>query len=312
MKKIGFLFPGQGSQSAGMGRDAAGLSLAATALLDRADSVLGFGLKQLCFDGPEDDLKQTQNTQPALYVASAATLEVLRAAGIAPHAVAGHSLGEYTALYAAGVFDFEVGLRLVRTRGEAFAKAGDIRRGAMAAIIGLDIDKVRAVCEAASQEGSIAVPANINEPAQIVISGDPEAIDRACEGAKAAGAKRALPLPVSGAFHSPLVAPAAETMRDALAAVALASPKCIFVNNVDAAVLTDPSSIKDSLVRQITGSVRWVECVKALIAAGCEGFVEVGSGKALSGLVRRIDKDVPCWTTESAAALEKTISEIKG
>jgi len=310
MKKIAFLFPGQGSQAVGMGRDAA--QLGGQPVFDAADAQLGFSITPLCFEGPEDELKKTENTQPALFVSSAATLAVLAAAGIRPHAVAGHSLGEYTALYAAGCFDFATGLSLVRTRGEAFADAGRVRKGAMAAILGLDIDTVKRVCAEASTGGEIAVPANINDPAQIVISGDPDAVGRACEGAKAAGAKRALPLPVSGAFHSPLVAPAGEIMRDALASATIAAPNCHFVNNADAALLTDPEAIKDSLVRQVTGSVRWVECVEQLVKVGTEAFVEVGSGKVLSGLVRRIAKDIPCHTTENAAAIEKAIAELRG
>jgi len=310
-RKIAFVFPGQGSQAVGMGRDAAARLAVANELMERADSVLGFSLKALCFDGPEDQLKQTENTQPALYASSAATLAVLADAGIRAEAVAGHSLGEYTALYAAGCFDFATGLKLVRTRGEAFAKAGAARPGAMAAIMGLDVPQVLAICAAASKDGKVAVAANINDPNQIVISGDPEAVNAACEGAKAAGAKRALPLPVSGAFHSPLVAPAAEIMRAALAEAAFSAPTVTFVNNVDAAVLTDPTAIKDSLVRQVTGSVRWVESVERLAALGVTDYVEVGSGKVLGGLIRRIHKEAVCHTTESNASIDKTIEALK-
>ncbi|MBI1291131.1 ACP S-malonyltransferase [bacterium] len=310
-RKIAFVFPGQGSQAVGMGRDAAERSATAAGLFAQADATLGYGLKALCLEGPEDELKKTENTQPALYVSSAATLAVLAEAGLSPAAVAGHSLGEYTALYAAGCFDFATGAKLVRTRGEAFAKAGAARPGAMAAIMGLDIAQVLAVCAAASTDGKVAVAANINDPAQIVISGDPEAIAAACEGAKAAGAKRALPLPVSGAFHSPLVAPAADTMRVALAAANFTAPACAFVNNVDAALLSDPIAIKDSLVRQVTGSVRWAETVERLAASGITDYVEVGSGKVLSGLIRRIHKEAVCHTTENAAAIDKTLEALK-
>lgn len=312
MKKIAYLFPGQGSQAPGMGKDAAARSAAAAELFRAADSQLGFALSTMCFDGPEEELKKTENTQPALYVASAATLAVLAEGGLRPFAVAGHSLGEYTALHAAGVFDFATGLRLVRTRGEAFAAAGSIRPGAMSAVLGLAAEQVEEICAAASRDGEVVVAANKNEPTQTVISGDPAAVARAGEALTAAKAKRVLPLPVSGAFHSPLVAPAGETMRAALAPLALASPSVIFVNNVDAAVLTDPAAIRESLVRQITGCVRWVETVEALVREGVEAFVEVGSGKVLSGLVRRIAKDIPCYTTESAAALDKTLQELAG
>ncbi|MEQ8819184.1 MAG: ACP S-malonyltransferase [Sumerlaeia bacterium] len=311
-KKIAFLFPGQGSQAVGMGRAAADRDPAAAALMSRADEVLGFPLSAMCFDGPEDDLKQTQNTQPALFASSAATLEVLRKAGVAPFATAGHSLGEYTALYAAGVFSFDVGLQLVRTRGEAFARAGAARPGAMAAVLGLDGSAVEALCRDASTHGAIAVPANFNDPAQTVISGDPAAVEKACEIAKERGAKRALMLPVSGAFHSPLVEPARETMATALdlAKAAFQTPNCHFVNNVAAEALTETDAIVDSLVAQVTSAVRWVACVEKLQALGAEAFIEVGSGKVLAGLCRRIAKDIPCHTTESEASLEKTLSEL--
>ncbi len=310
-KKIAFLFPGQGSQAVGMGKDAAENNATAKELIARADAVLGNSLSGLMFDGPEDQLKQTENTQPALFASSAATLAVLAEAGIAPHAVAGHSLGEYTALYAAGTFDFETGLKLVRTRGLAFAEAGAKRPGAMAAIIGLDGSKVADLCQQASTDGLVAVPANYNDPTQTVISGDPDAVTKACELCKEAGAKRALPLPVSGAFHSPLVAPAADIMRAALAEASLAAPNCHFVNNVGASALTETGAIADSLVAQVTGSVRWVQCVNKLVELGAEAFVEVGSGKVLSGLARRIAKDIPAYTTESWDALQKTIEELK-
>ena len=311
MKKIAYLFPGQGSQAPGMGKDAAARSTAAAELFRQADTQLGFEFSRICFEGPEEELKKTEITQPALFAASAATLVVLTEAGLRPHAVAGHSLGEYTALLAANVFDFATGLALVRTRGEAFAAAGSLRPGAMSAVLGLPASQVEEICALASRDGEVVVAANKNEPTQTVISGDPVAVGRAGEALVAAKAKRVLPLPVSGAFHSPLVAPAAATMRAALAPLALRRPDTIFVNNVDAAVLADPEAIKDSLVRQITGCVRWVECVEELVRQGTEAFVEVGSGKVLSGLVRRIAKDIPCYTTESDAAIEKALAELK-
>ncbi len=182
----------------------------------------------------------------------------------------------------------------------------------MAAIVGLDVDQVTALCREASTAEEIAVPANLNEPAQVVISGDPAAIDRACEKAKAAGAKRALPLPVSGAFHSPLVEPAAATMREALDAAEIRDASLLFVNNADATVVASTDLIRTGLVRQVTSAVLWIDCVRRLLSEGVEEFVEVGSGKVLAGLVRRIDKDIPCHTTESEAAIEKTLAALKG
>lgn len=310
MKRIGYLFPGQGSQSVGMGKDAAERHPEAMELFKAADDLLGMRLSKLCFEGPEEELKRTENTQPALTVSSAATLRILEHAGIRPFAVAGHSLGEYTALFSAKVFDFATGMKLVKTRGDAFAHAGSFRPGAMAAIIGLDAARIREVCSALSKGGHIVVPANINDPSQVVISGDPEAVHKACEELKAAGAKRALPLPVSGAFHSPLVEPAAARMREVLAGARFDAPNCVFVNNADAMRLEDPEVIKDSLVRQVTGTVRWVECIEQLIAQGTEVFVEVGSGRVLAGLVRRINKDIHVYTTENADAIDKTLAAL--
>ncbi|CAN5203252.1 ACP S-malonyltransferase [soil metagenome] len=311
-QRIGFLFPGQGSQTVGMGKDACEKNAAAGEFFDRADSLLGYKLSDICRDGPEETLRQTENTQPALFVTSAATLELLRREGIKPFAVAGHSLGEYSALYAAGVFDFETGLKLVRSRGKAFAEAGAANNGAMAAILGLATERVREICGAMMLEGKTVVAANINEPNQTVISGERRAVEEACETLKAAGAKRALMLPVGGAFHSPLVAPAAEVMHDALAAVEFKKPNCLFVNNVDACPLDDLDCIKQSLVNQVTGSVRWVESIQQLVKAGVTAFVEVGSGKVLSGLVKKIAPDVPCYTTESLAAIDATVEKLKG
>jgi [acyl-carrier-protein] S-malonyltransferase len=309
MKKVAFLFPGQGSQRPGMGFDAATRSDAAMALFDRASALLGFDLKHLCFEGPEDSLKATDITQPALYTASAATLEVLRGAGIAPFAVAGHSLGEYSALYAAGVIDFETGLRAVRERGLAMAKAGAERPGKMAAIMGLEGPRVAELCaEVSAAAGAVVVAANFNDPTQTVISGDGPAVEAACEKAKAAGARRALLLPVSGAFHSPLVAPAGDRMREVLADSAFAPPACLFINNADVLPLADADQIRASLVRQITSPVRWVETQHALAAAGTELFIEVGSGKVLQGLAKRTVKDIPCFATDKSADIDEAIA----
>ncbi len=311
MGKLGFLFPGQGSQAIGMGLGAYEMNSLAKDAFIEADSHRSYDYTRLCFEGPEEELKKTENTQPALYVSSVATMRVLADSGIKPDAVAGHSLGEYTALHCAGVFSYQDGLDLVAVRGRAFADAGSHRQGAMAAIIGLDIDTINSVCKQHSEGDQVVVPANINDPSQTVISGDPKAVESACETLKEKGAKRALMLPVSGAFHSPLVEPAAETMKEALSLLRLEKPACLFVNNVDAKVLSDPDEIKSSLVRQVTGSVRWVEVVQKLISEGVDTFVEVGSGKTLMGLLRRIDRSAKCYTTESAESIEKTIAELK-
>ncbi|HNM46200.1 MAG TPA: ACP S-malonyltransferase [Candidatus Sumerlaeota bacterium] len=307
--KIAFVFPGQGSQAVGMGKDAHDRDRDAATLFSQADKLVGLPLQALCFEGPSESLSQTENTQPALAVSSAATLQILRKAGIKADAYAGHSLGEYSALYAAGSIDFDTLISLVKIRGDAFAQAAKTRPGAMAAILGLDAQKVSEVCTAASQSQYVA-PANFNDPSQIVISGEKDAVQRACDAAKAAGAKLVSVLPVSGAFHSPLVAPASQVMKDALATAKIAPPSALFINNVDAKQLTDPDAIRSSLVSQVTGAVRWVESVQALVAAGVTTFVEVGSGKVLGKLIRRIHKDAIVHSTENNAAMDATIAAL--
>lgn len=311
-KQLAFLFPGQGSQSVGMHKDYAESNPSVAEFFAHSDNVLGTSLSALFLSGEEEELKKTENTQPALYVTGAITHRLLGEAGIHPTHVAGHSLGEYTALYAGGVFDYETGLKLVQARGNAFAEAGKVKPGSMAAVLGLDGEVVRSICQTVqSGEQLVVVPANFNDPTQTVISGSPEGVNRACELAKEAGAKRALVLPVSGAFHSPLVESAAEVMKQQLAQATLHAPNVQFVNNVDAAFMTDPEQIRASLVRQVTSSVRWVESIRLLVSAGVTTFVEVGAGKVLSGLVRRIDKDATIYTTETLAKLSETIETLK-
>lgn len=289
-KTIAMVFPGQGSQAVGMGRELADSYPVARAVFDEADSILGVSISRMCFEGPEDDLKQTINTQPALYTVSAAALAVLRAEGVEPAIVAGHSLGEYSALFAAGVFDFATGLRLVRARGKAMFQAGQARPGAMAALLNLDEAQVRDICEQAGARG-VCVPANWNSSQQIVVSGDPDAIDEAVRLAQEAGSKRSTRLPVSGAFHSPLVEPAVDVMKPELAGAPMMPPKCRFVANVSAEFVDNVDAIRQGLADQIVSCVRWSDSVQTMIGAGAEAFIEVGAGKVLTGLLKRIDKE---------------------
>lgn len=311
MKSIAFLFPGQGSQSVGMHKDYFETYKDSTSFFAQSNSVLGYNLSDLFLSGDEETLKRTENTQPALYMTSALTFQALKAAGIHPTHVAGHSLGEYTALYAAGVFDYETGLRLVQARGNAFAEAGKIRQGSMAAILGLESEAVLGICQKIQhEENLIVVPANYNDPSQTVISGEPDGVTRACALATAAGAKRAIVLPVSGAFHSPLVATAANIMDQELSTAQLHPATLKFVNNVDAKFISEPHDIRKSLVQQVTSSVRWVETIRLLISDGVYTFVEVGAGKVLSGLVKRINKDVVIHSTETWAKLNETVTAL--
>lgn len=291
-ESIALLFPGQGSQQAGMGKALAEAYPAAKALFDEADSVLGRSLSRLCFEGPEEELQRTENTQPALYVTSAAALAALRVEDFDGGMTAGHSLGEYTALYAAGALDFATGLKLVQARGRAMEEAGRRRPGTMAAVLGLDDSKVDTVCRESSGDDGVVVAANLNSPGQIVLSGDEVALDRACERATAEGAKRAIKLKVGGAFHSPLMEHAVALMKPQLDAAEFHAPKLRFVANVSADFLTDPRAIRDSLLQQITSCVRWSECVERMRDAGATHFIELGAGKVLSGLLRRIDKSL--------------------
>lgn len=259
-------------------------------LFNQADDILGRSLSRVCFEGSEDDLRRTANTQPALYVAGAAALAAFRAAGFEAGHAAGHSLGEYTALYAAGSFDFATGLRLVSERAEAMEEAGQRRPGAMAAILGAPAEALIEICAAVSREVGAVTPANWNSPEQTVISGEPAAVERAIERLKSAGAKRALPLNVGGAFHSPLMADARERLAAALAGAKISAPRMTFASNVTGQPESDPERIRALLADQMTSGVRWMDCVGSLARAGAVMFVELGPGKALAGLLKRIDK----------------------
>ena len=309
---LAFVFPGQGSQSVGMLDGFAG-NLAVRDVLAVADGALGEPLSQLIAQGPAEALALTVNTQPAMLVASYACLAAWRAAGgPEPAAVAGHSLGEYTALTAAGALELADAVPLVRLRAQAMQEAVPVGMGGMAAILGLDDATVQAACAQARDEapGEVVEPANFNAPAQVVIAGHKAAVDRACAHAKALGAKRALPLAVSAPFHSSLLKPAGERLSGALAAVSLKGPRIALVNNVDVAVETEPARIIDALVRQSYGPVRWVEVVRKLKSLGVHHVIEFGPGKVLAGLVPRIDKELKASAVFDPATLEATLQEI--
>lgn len=283
-----YVFPGQGAQFSGMGHDLYESSELCRSLFDKANSILGFDITDIMFNGDEDALKQTKVTQPAVFLHSVILAKSL-GDEFRPDAVAGHSLGEFSALVAAGALSFEDGLKLVSARAQAMQKACEIKPSTMAAVLALPDEKVEEICAAVP---GVVVCANYNCPGQIVISGEMEAIDAACEAAKAAGAKRALKLKVGGAFHSPLMEPAREELAAAIEATEFHTPICPVYQNVDALPHTDPAEIKANLVKQLTSPVRWTQTVRNMIADGVTEFVELGPGKVLQGLVSKIDKNV--------------------
>lgn len=287
--KHAYIFPGQGSQFPGMGKEYYENSAFSKKLFEQANEILGFRLSDVMFNGTEEDLKQTRVTQPAIFLHSLIAYKNLD--GITPHMVAGHSLGEFTALVANGTLSFEDGLKLVSIRAEAMQKACEQNPSTMAAVLALDDAKVEEICAAvAGSTGEVVVAANFNCPGQLVISGSIAGVEKACEEMKAAGAKRALVLPVSGAFHSPFMLPAKEELAKAIEAVKFHTPKCPIYQNVVAKAVTDPDAIKQNLVDQLTGPVKWTQLIQAMIADGATKFTEVGPGKVLQGLVMKIDK----------------------
>ena len=286
-----FVFPGQGAQFVGMGKDLYDNNQLAKELFEKADEILGYRITDIMFAGTDEELKQTKVTQPAVFLHSVVSALCLGDA-FCPGMVAGHSLGEFSALVAAGALSFEDGLKLVYARAMAMQKACDITPSTMAAIVGLPDEKIEEVCATINKPGHVVVPANYNCPGQLVISGDVEAINEACEQLKAAGAKRALPLKVGGAFHSPLMQPAKDELQAAIESTEFSSPKCPVYQNVDGKPHTDPSEIKANLIAQLTSSVRWTDCVRNMIADGADDFTECGPGKALQGMIGRIDKNV--------------------
>ena len=286
-----FVFPGQGAQFVGMGKDLYETNALAKKYFDRADEILGFKITEIMFTGTDEQLKETKVTQPAVFLHSVIQALCL-GDSFNPAMVAGHSLGEFSALVASGALDFEDGLRLVASRANAMQKACEINSGTMAAIIGLPDEKVEEICASVSSEGDIVVAANYNCPGQLVISGNVNAVNVACEKLKEAGAKRALPLKVSGAFHSPLMQPAKDELQAAIEKTTFKSPKCPVYQNVDAKPHTDAEEIKLNLIAQLTSPVRWTASVQTMIHDGADDFTECGPGKALQGMIGRIDKNV--------------------
>ncbi len=309
--KIAFLFPGQGSQTVGMGHELAERFPVAAKTFAEADAALGFPLSKLCFEGPEADLRLTENTQPAILTVSVAAARVLAEHGIAPSLAAGHSLGEWSAHVAAGTFSFADAVRAVKARGHAMQKAVPAGEGAMAAILSLDAAQVAEACEEAAREtGQVVQAANLNSPDQTVISGAAAAVAKASELCKAKGARRAVPLPVSAPFHCALMQPAQEEVARVLGGLALNEPKIPVAANVTGGIVSTSAAASDALTRQVTGAVRWVDCVNALKFAGADVYIEVGPGKVLCGLLKKIDPALKSLNVEDAASLEKTLAEL--
>ena len=285
-----YVFPGQGAQFVGMGKDLYDKFPKAKDMFKKANSILKFKITDVMFEGTEEDLRQTKVTQPAIFLHSVILASMLE--DFDPTMVAGHSLGEFSALVAAGALNFEDGLRLVHARAMAMQEACEMAQGTMAAIIGLPDEKVEEICAAVSSEGNVVIPANYNNPGQLVISGNVEAVNSACEKMKEAGAKRALLLPVSGAFHSPLMQPAKDKLQAAIEQTEVKAPICPVYQNVDAQPHTDPAEIKQNLIAQLTSSVRWTKSVQNMIADGADDFTECGPGKALQGMIAKINREV--------------------
>jgi [acyl-carrier-protein] S-malonyltransferase len=309
MSKLAFLFPGQASQYPGMGKDLAEKFPESRAVFEEADAALGFSLSKMCFEGTEEELKLTENTQPAILTVSVAAYRALAAKGFQPDYAAGHSLGEYSALVAAGALEFRDAVKLVRQRGRYMQEAVPAGEGAMAAILGMSPADVAEVCKKAA-EGDVVSPANLNSPEQTVIAGSAAAVKRAVETASQAGAKRAVVLAVSAPFHCSMLSPAQQRLEPDLRAVKFSAPKFPVITNVDAEAVETGDEARDSLIRQVTMPVRWLDSVREMMDLGVNIFVEVGPGKVLTGLMRQIDRSVRMMNVEDSATLQSTIEKI--
>ncbi|MBI5644233.1 MAG: ACP S-malonyltransferase [Deltaproteobacteria bacterium] len=312
MNKIAFVFPGQGSQSAGMGKSFYDSFAAAREVYDEANDLLGYDLKKLSFEGPQAELDKTENTQPALLTASIAALRVLNDnVKITPECLAGHSLGEYTALVAAGALDFSDAVKLVHLRGRFMQESVPFGTGKMCAVLGLDIDTVKAICASASSGAATVVPANINSPEQIVISGHSAAVDLAAGLAKERGAKRVIPLQVSAPSHSPLMESAARKLDEELKKIDFREPSAPVVTNVEAETIKDRSEIRTLLTRQLTNPVRWVDIIRKMKRDGVDAIIEIGPNKVLTGLVKRIEKEMNTFNLSEAGDLDRIAGELQ-